>query len=78
MMSPAVVQRELQIFKHQRWRLAQLVFPDDGCIPDTDLLLFQHPFGKGRIAFALGIHPGHRNLAIRITAYMQYRPVKSQ
>ena len=78
MMSPAVVQRELQIFKHQRWRLAQLVFPDDGCIPDTDLLLFQHPFGKCRIALALGIHPGHRNLAIRIAAYMQYRPVKSQ
>jgi len=78
-MAPAaVVETELQVFEHQLRRLAQPVIPDDGRIADADMFLLKDPTGKGRIAFALGLHAGDGNPAIDIAPHMQHGAVESQ
>ena len=78
MTTPAVVERQLQVFQHQRRRLAQAVLPDDGRIADADAFLLENPLGKGRVAFALRRHAGHRQLAVEFAAHVQHRAVESQ
>ena len=68
MTTPVVIKRKIQIFEHQWWRLALLVFPDQRRAGNADPLLCQHPVGNCTIAaFLTERNTGNGDTAVGIS-----------